>query len=142
MKGWSFSALVAALKSAAFKDAGKSPGQVVSVGDWGLGSSEAKDPWIPKSGGEFGYQASAAGTLYPNIPVTFASMGGPTTQDWGQIAISYGTTLRAFITNKAASLTAVKTAELYHTLNKLVLVMLGLCQLLAVLYSDWGLNSS
>lgn len=118
-KGWSFGGLVAALKSAAFKDVGPSYGQVITVGDTqGIGSPVSNSAMAAKYGGSFGYEAGGPNNLYRNVSVTYVNLGGPTTQEWGQIAVSYGNSLRAWVTNKDYDNVTVRSAELYHTLNK------------------------
>lgn len=118
-KGWSFGGLVAALKSAAFKDVGPSYGQVITVGDTqGIGSPVSNSAMATKYGGSFGYEAAGPNNLYPNVSVTYVNLGGPTTQEWGQMAVSYGNSLRAWVTNKDYDNVTVRSAELYHTLNK------------------------
>lgn len=118
-KGWSFGGLIAALKSAAFKDVGTSPGQVITVGDLqGIGAPYNKSAMETKNGGSFGYEVGRPSSLYPNQSVVHVGMSGPTSQEWGQIAISYGTSLRAWLANKDYDNPTVRTAEIYHTLNK------------------------
>ena len=88
----------------------------LKVGDFGLGSRDRQSAASNEHVSRFFYENFQPGTLYPDSVVAIQS-GGPTLEEWGQIAVSYGNSFRVFAAHKSYS-GQPETTELYHDKRK------------------------
>ncbi|HBM2856658.1 TPA: hypothetical protein LU100_004472 [Enterobacter cloacae] len=85
-------------------------------GSYGLGSRDSQSAASKEHVGSFFYEPFQPGTLYPDSVVAIES-AGPTSQEWGQFAVSYGAAIRVFAAHKSYS-GQPETTELYHDKRK------------------------
>ena len=83
---------------------------------WGLGSRDSQSAASNEHVSRFFYENFQPGTLYPESVVAIQS-GGPSPEEWGQIAVSYGAALRVFAAHKSYS-GQPETTELFHDKRK------------------------
>lgn len=88
----------------------------LKVGDFGLGARDSQSAASNEHVSRFFYENFQPGTLYPESVVAIQS-GGPSPEEWGQIAVSYGAALRVFAAHKSYS-GQPETTELFHDKRK------------------------
>ena len=89
---------------------------ILKAGDFGLGSRDRQSAASNEHVSRFFYENFQPGTLYPDSVVAIQS-GGPTLEEWGQIAVSYGAALRVFAARKSYS-GQPEITELFHDKRK------------------------
>ncbi|HBO0721857.1 TPA: hypothetical protein MPJ72_001829 [Enterobacter asburiae] len=89
---------------------------ILKVGDFGLGSRDLQSAASNEHVSRFFFENFQPGTLYPESVVAIQS-GGPSPEEWGQVAVSYGAALRVFAAHKSYS-GQPETTELFHDKRK------------------------
>lgn len=102
--------------TAAFRNVGLSDGNVLEQGAWGLGKPANESAASTEHVGRFFYEPFQPGTLYP-VSASIVQSGGPTSEEWGQLAISYGVDFRIFVGHGVYG-KAAETTELFHDKRK------------------------
>lgn len=114
-------AIYAGLGTAAFKDVvttmtDVTQGRVPVVGWMGVGTSAQDSAAGSSHVSRFMFEPFQPGTLYPDS-VCIIQSGGPTTTEWGQIAVSYGTNFRIFAGHGTYN-SSPEITEFYHDKRK------------------------
>ncbi len=92
-------------------------GDVLHRGDFGVGRSVRDSAAQRIHVGSFFYEPGIAGlTLYP-LSVAVMESGGPTQEEWGQLAITYGSAFKAWLGRQTYG-GQIETSELYHDKRK------------------------
>lgn len=90
---------------------------VLHKGDFGVGQAIRSSAAQREHTGSFFYEPGVPGsTLYPNSVVVMES-GGPSADEWGQLAISYGADFKAYLGRHIYN-GLQEVSELYHDKRK------------------------
>lgn len=90
---------------------------VLHKGDFGVGQAIRSSAAQREHTGSFFYELGVPGsTLYPNSVVVMES-GGPSADEWGQLAISYGADFKAYLGRHIYN-GLPEVSELYHDKRK------------------------
>lgn len=90
---------------------------VLHLGNFGIGKSKSESAAQRTHAGSFFYEPGIQGsTLYP-ASVAVMESGGPTQQEWGQLAIAYGADFKAWFARQTFG-GSLEVSEIFHDKRK------------------------